>query len=104
MSCDCCIKLLGGPDSTALAHIFVQWHGLNQSVGETFVKQLPKCIIVNHNLRRESEREAEMVVERARAMGLEPILCSLDLKGERISQQQARHGRLRALFEACVRE
>jgi tRNA(Ile)-lysidine synthase TilS/MesJ len=98
------VALSGGPDSTALAHIFGEWHQQTRATAGDRIRP-PKCIIVNHNLRKGSEREAQGVAEMARGMGLEPVLCSLDLKGEkRVSQQQARHGRLKAIFSACLRE
>ncbi len=62
---------------------------------------------MNHNLRgREGKLESEVVAERAAAMGLTPVICSLDLSaklvGGRASMQTAREGRLAALTSACL--
>lgn len=92
------VALSGGPDSTALAHIYAAWvRRTFPGCGDT---SRGGCIIVNHNLRRGSGREAAVVEERARQMGLTTTVRSLDLSSS--TQEAARDGRLRALHSACV--
>ena len=102
------VALSGGPDSTALAHVFAKWcrsRSSGSSVGNGERDQ-PRCVIVNHNLRKESTNEARRVEQMARRLGLDPIVCSLDLRkrksGTKVSQRLARQARLSALLSTCL--
>ena len=87
------VALSGGPDSTALAHIFSRY------VKTRFPGQeRGRCVVVNHNLRPESASEAAVVAERAWRMGLEPTVRTLGLRSAR--QEVARRGRLLELMGA----
>ena len=92
------VALSGGPDSTALAHLYQRWLARRFPAERNTVEGL--CVVVNHNLRRGSGEEAAAVAERARRMGMSPAVRSLGLESD--TQQAARDGRLLALLDAAL--
>jgi len=95
------VALSGGPDSTALADVFLRWH--QRKYGSDVIR--PKAVTVDHKLRPESTHEAESVATAARESGFEPVVIPLNLKeskSKRVSQEDARIGRYHALYQACT--
>ena len=93
------VAVSGGPDSTALLHALVQ---LGPRLGIQVM-----AATVDHGLRPESPREAALVVERCRDLGVNCQIATVDVRGARRAhvswQDAARRVRLAALEELAGR-
>lgn len=72
------LAISGGVDSMALAYLFSEFHQMfpGYKLGD-YPTQLPCAIIVNHNLRHESEEEALMVARQCRKLGLKSMVRNM---------------------------
>lgn len=81
---------------------YAQCHPL-QCNGE---QPAPLALIVDHKLREESTREAQRVAQTAQALGLAPLVLTLDWRNRPPTvgqtQARARDERYRALAQACA--
>lgn len=90
------LAVSGGPDSTALMHLFARWRG---------DRRLPRArvLTVDHGLRPESAEEARLVVRAAKQLGLEAeVLGWAGKKPVTGLQEAAREARYRLLADAAV--
>lgn len=93
------VAVSGGPDSMALLHALVR---LASRLHIELV-----AATVDHGLRSESAREAALVAERCRVLGVSCEILDVDVKAARHAhvswQEAARNVRLSALQESAVR-
>jgi tRNA(Ile)-lysidine synthetase, N-terminal domain/tRNA(Ile)-lysidine synthetase, C-terminal domain len=93
------VAVSGGPDSTALLH------ALMHLASRLHIELV--AATVDHGLRPESGREAALVAERCRALGVACEILVVDVKAARHAhvswQEAARNVRLLALQEAAAR-
>ncbi|MDR1038692.1 MAG: tRNA lysidine(34) synthetase TilS [Deltaproteobacteria bacterium] len=89
------LALSGGRDSMALAAAMAETVGSGRAL----------CATLDHGIREGSAQEAELVAERARAMGFEALVARADVPAERDArgkglEEAGRHARYRFLEEA----
>ncbi|MCI5049315.1 MAG: tRNA lysidine(34) synthetase TilS [Rickettsiales bacterium] len=83
------VALSGGADSMALLHLSLLW------AGRMGIKL--RAVIVDHGLRQESAKEAEIVAEMVEQFGGHAAILTLKLEGGSAIQESAREARYKAI-------
>lgn len=92
------LAVSGGPDSMAMAHLMQDWCRRQQHFP-------PIAFIVDHGLRADSAREAELVRERLGLTGIQAEILRWRHDGVASAvHQEARRARYQLLLEACQRQ